>query len=263
MSNVGTNFVLDMFWQFCKSINVEQAVLLTQHHQINGQVETCIRFIKCMFKKCSDSGRDINMTLLQICTTLLGQGLPSPATLMFNRQVDGIMPALDCKPIAQDCDDDHHKTLIDRQQKNNNNDISPVFACIPIGSAVAVQQEDGGLWTDGRVVRTGDHNHHHKSYTIQITTNDRHITCNRQHIRPTTIMADKYLQCQSTKQANTGIDPLMEVLDNINENPMVYISAHASKQNNHNSQYNEQTSSSQKEEEKDKEQHNTVAINNK
>ena len=48
------------------------------------------------------------------------------------------MPVLDCKPITQDCDDDHHKKLIDKQQKKNN-DTSPVFACIPVGSAVAVQ----------------------------------------------------------------------------------------------------------------------------
>ena len=50
------------------------------------------------------------MALLQIHTTLLGQGLPSQVTLMFNRQVHGIMPVLDHKPIMQDCDDDdHHK----------------------------------------------------------------------------------------------------------------------------------------------------------
>ena len=78
------------------------------------------------------------MALLQICTTSLGQGLLSLATVMFNRQVQGIMPVLDCKPMRQDCDDDHHNKLVDRQQKNNN-DALPVFACIPIGSAVAVQ----------------------------------------------------------------------------------------------------------------------------
>ena len=75
-------------------------------------------------------------------------------------------------------------------------------------------------------------------------------------------MAHKYLQYQSTKQANAGADPLMEVLNNINKNPMAYISAHASKENNHNNQYNEQTSSSHKEEEKGKEQYNTMAVNN-
>ena len=47
------------------------------------------------------------------------------------------MPVLDCKPIGQDCDDDYHSKLVDRQHKNNN-DASPVFASIPLGSAVAV-----------------------------------------------------------------------------------------------------------------------------
>ena len=46
MSDAGTNFISDMFWQFCKSINKEQAVLLAYHHQSNGQVEACIKFIK-------------------------------------------------------------------------------------------------------------------------------------------------------------------------------------------------------------------------
>ena len=67
----------------------------------------------------------------------LGQGLPSPATLMFNIKVQSIMPVLDCKAIRQDCDDDHHKKLIDRQYKNYN-DGSPVFPYIPIASAVVL-----------------------------------------------------------------------------------------------------------------------------
>ena len=117
-------------------------------------------------------GHDISMALLQIHRTLLGQSLPSPATLMFNRQVHGIMPVLDHKPIGQDCDDNLHNKLVDRQQQNNN-DALPVFAYIPIGSNVGVQQEDGGPWTHGTIVGTGDHNHHSRSYTIQLTTNGR------------------------------------------------------------------------------------------
>ena len=136
------------------TINIKQAVSLEYHHQSNGQVGACIKFIKHTFKKCADLGRDKNMALLQIHTMSLGQGLLSPATLMFNRQVQGIMPVLDCQLIRQDCDDDHYNKLVDRQQKNNN-DASPVFACILIGSAVVVQQEDGGLWTHGMGVGTG------------------------------------------------------------------------------------------------------------
>ena len=78
------------------------------------------------------------MALLQIHTTPLGPGLPSPVTILFNRQVQGIMPVLDHKPIWQDHDDDHYGKLIDRQHKNDN-DTPSVFSYIPIGSAVVVQ----------------------------------------------------------------------------------------------------------------------------
>ena len=56
MSDAGTNFVSGKFWQFCKTISVEQTVSSAYHHQSNGQVKACIKFIKCMFKKCTNSG---------------------------------------------------------------------------------------------------------------------------------------------------------------------------------------------------------------
>ena len=151
---------------------MEQAVSLAYHHLSNRQFEACIKFIKHTFKKCADSGGDINMALLQIHTTPLGQGLPSLATLIFNRQVHGIMPVLEHKPVGQECDDKHHRKLVDRQNKNNN-DSSPVFAFLSIGSAVVVQHKDGGPWTHGTIVGTSDHNHHDCAYTIQLTTNGR------------------------------------------------------------------------------------------
>ena len=76
-------------------------------------------------------------------------------------------------------------------------------------------------------------------------------------------MADKYLQYQSTKHSNTRTDPLTEILNNINKNPMAYINTHVYKENNYYSQYNEQKISNQKEEPEDKKQYNTVAGNNK
>ena len=168
----------------------------------------------------------------------IGQGLPGLETLMFNRQVCGIMPVVDCKPIRQDCDDDNHSKLIDRQGKNDN-DTSPVFSNIPIGSAVAVQHEDGGPWTHGTVVDTGNHNHHDRSYIIQLTKNGRCISGNRWHIKPTTVMADTYLQHQANKQSNTKTDPLTEILNNINRNPAIYATRKMRSINNTCEQYNE------------------------
>ena len=114
---------------------------------------------------------------------------------------------MDQKPIGQDCDDNPHTKLVDRQRKNDN-DTSPVFSNIPIGSAVAVQHEDSSPWTHGTVVGKGNHNHHGRSYVIQLTNNGRCISRNRWHIKPTTVTADTYLQPKSNKLSNKTTDPL-------------------------------------------------------
>ena len=101
------------------------------------------------------------MALLQIQTTPLGHSLPSLATLMFNRPIQGIMPVTDCKPLVEDCDGHCHAKIFKTQQKNDNN-TAVTFLCIPIGPAVVVQSEDGGPWTHWTVVGTGNHNHHKK-----------------------------------------------------------------------------------------------------
>ena len=46
MSDAGTNFVSDKFRKFRSSLNIEQAVSSAYHHQSNGWVKACIKFIK-------------------------------------------------------------------------------------------------------------------------------------------------------------------------------------------------------------------------
>ena len=109
-----------------------------------------------------------------------------------------------------------------RQGKNDpNNDTSQVFVSIPIGSTVAVQQEDGGPWTHGTIGGKDDHNHHIRSYKIQVTTTGIIITHNRQHLRPTPITAENYM-CFKTKKYTKKTDPLNANLDHIQKNPYTY-----------------------------------------
>ena len=80
------------------------------------------------------------MAMLQIRTTPLGQGLPSPVMLIFNCPVRGITPVMDSPPINIDNDDRHHQTVMHRQGKNDqDSDTSKIFMSIPIGSTVVVQ----------------------------------------------------------------------------------------------------------------------------
>ena len=84
MSDVGGNIISDKFKQFCKNMNIEQATPSLYHCQSNGHIEACIKFIKHTMKKCTETNKDIHITLLQIKSTPLEPGLPSPATLLFN-----------------------------------------------------------------------------------------------------------------------------------------------------------------------------------
>ena len=66
MSDAGGTFISEKFKSFCKNLNIEQAVSSSYHHQSNGQVEACIKFIKCTLKKYFDSRSDPHVALLQI-----------------------------------------------------------------------------------------------------------------------------------------------------------------------------------------------------
>ena len=89
---------------------------------------------KANTQKFFDTKSDPHIALLQIRSTPLGLGLPSPATLLFNHPIRGIM-AIIYRPLV--C---------------LNNDAS-----IPIGSAAVAQCEDGGLWIHGTIEGKGDH----------------------------------------------------------------------------------------------------------
>ena len=70
-----------------KKMNIEQATSLSDHHQSNGQEEACMKIIKHTMKKCIETNEDIHLALLQIRSTPLEPGLPSPATLLFNHPI--------------------------------------------------------------------------------------------------------------------------------------------------------------------------------
>ena len=64
MSNTAGNFVSDKFRTFCISLNIEQVISSSYHHQSNRQVEACIKFEKHILKKCFDSKGDPHIVLM-------------------------------------------------------------------------------------------------------------------------------------------------------------------------------------------------------
>ena len=122
-----------------------------------------------------------------------------------------------------------------------------------------MQYEDGSSWTHGMVVGKGDHNHHDRSYVIQLINNGRHISRKRWHIKPTTVTAGTFLQHQSKKLYKRTTDPLTEILNNINSNPALYASEQATSTNNTCHQYEEQNATKHVQKEADIEQYHKKA----
>ena len=50
VSDVVINFMVETFKTFYRKKNIQQTTTLSYHHQNDGQVEACIKFVKCTIK---------------------------------------------------------------------------------------------------------------------------------------------------------------------------------------------------------------------
>ena len=74
----------------------------------------------------------------------LGPGLPSPAMLLFNCPIRGIMPIINRPLIGLNNNEDHFEVLMMRGTKyDKNHDTFRIYPPVPLGSTVVVQCEDG------------------------------------------------------------------------------------------------------------------------
>ena len=111
VSDAGMNFVSQQFKDFCRCLNIDQIVTSSYHHQNNGQVKACFRFVKCTIKKCRQTNNDVHFTLLQITSTPTSAWLPSPAMMLLKRPIRALLPQIDREPINVNNDDEYYEAL--------------------------------------------------------------------------------------------------------------------------------------------------------
>ena len=64
-----------------------------------------------MIKKCRHTNNDVNFSSLHISSILIDTGIPSPATLLFNRPLRVLLPQIDREPINNTNDDEYYEAL--------------------------------------------------------------------------------------------------------------------------------------------------------
>ena len=140
MSYTGSNFVSEKSMEFCRNVNIEQPLSSSYHYRSNRQVKAYIKLFKQMLKKYFDTNTDMSLALLLIRATLLGLGLPSPATLLLICPARGIVLVINRSVINTNNNDEHYEELVPRQYRTDENyDTVRDNNSILLGSTLAVQ----------------------------------------------------------------------------------------------------------------------------
>ena len=109
ISDVDMNFTLETFRSFWRHVNIKQSMTSFYQHHSYGQVILCIKFVTCTIKKCIGSNQDVNLALFQKWSTSVGTGLTSPAMLLFNKPIRGLLLQIHKEPININNNDPHFK----------------------------------------------------------------------------------------------------------------------------------------------------------
>ena len=89
-SDNGPQFSSSAFRQFAKEWDFKHITSSPMHAQSNGLIERTVQTVKMCMKKAKESKTDIDMALLCLRTTPIDHKLPSPAELLYNREIEGI-----------------------------------------------------------------------------------------------------------------------------------------------------------------------------
>ena len=89
--DAGKTFISEKFEKFSKMVfdmqydDIWHAVWSSYNYHSNGLAEAWSKFMQKTMKKCYETNADKYMSLLQIRSTPISPGLPSPAMFLFNR----------------------------------------------------------------------------------------------------------------------------------------------------------------------------------
>ncbi|RWR98802.1 Retrotransposable element Tf2 protein type 1-like protein, partial [Dinothrombium tinctorium] len=91
MSDNGRQYTSVEFESFTKDWDIKHITSSPFYPRSNGLIESSVKMVKNMIKKCLDTNEDIYKALLAYRSTPLSNGL-SPSQLMFNRRVKSTLP---------------------------------------------------------------------------------------------------------------------------------------------------------------------------
>lgn len=192
VSDNGPPFNSAIMKNFVVEWDIEHITTSPHFPQSNGQAESGVKIIKNILAKCHESNTDPYIALLHYRNSPKNK-LPSPAQLLFSRQLRSNIPVLSSKLKPKVVKFNEYRRDIEKKQQKmkenfdkNCTELNP----LRIGDPILYKKTPSGWWLSATVIGIDDK--FPRSYRIKSTDgveyrrNRRHIKLDRSRIQTST-----------------------------------------------------------------------------
>ncbi|XP_056022031.1 uncharacterized protein LOC130054940 [Ostrea edulis] len=183
MSDGGPQFVFQEFQDFAKKWGFTHVTSSPMHQQGNGKAESAVKAMKTLLDKCEVDKTDPYEAILEQKNTPRQDTGVSPAKVMFNRKVRGMIPQLQQKLKKPEALEISKKRNQRRQTVKKSFDRkSREQSELDVGQAVYFQHLEGRKWKLGEISGILGP----RTYVVK-DQNGTSYRRNRIHVRPTKV----------------------------------------------------------------------------
>jgi hypothetical protein len=149
MSDNGTQYSGLPFQEMCEAWSIQHITSSPRYARSNGLAERTVRTLKQVMKKCRATKNNVDIALLHLRATPIDSRLPSPAEMMFGRQIRTTLPSYQNRTE----DNDYHNLLQkqDRMKDQHDKRAGPDLAPLYPGQKVYMQDTEKQKWTPATV----------------------------------------------------------------------------------------------------------------
>jgi len=184
VSDNGTQYTGAPFQDFCRRWGITHITSSPRYPQSNGFIERMVGTVKPIIKKCLQAGQDIHIALLNLRATPIDGQLPSPASMMFGRPAQTLLPSYHKTSSTCLGYRSHLETRKGLMKKRYDSRSLPAdLSDLPPGQPVRVLDPQTVTWQCGTVIEKL--NFPPRSYIVE-TARGARLRRNRGHLRPST-----------------------------------------------------------------------------
>ena len=201
MTDNGPPFNSEAFAEFARSWDFKHITSSPHYHQSNGFIERMVQTVKKMLKKTKPG--HVQKALLQLRSTPLGDGMPSPAEILHGRPAHGVLPSQASKPVDLQ---KVREILVKRQEQYKAHYDKRYRATdhrmLEEGEEVFYNKHgaENPTWLKGKIEQVLEDG---RSYSV-LTQSGRSLKRNRHHIKPLCPDGTSFLKNKSKVQPKLG-----------------------------------------------------------